>query len=279
METAGAPPPNPYVCPLCVNPNSPVFKLKPAKEAANAGGAATGVNGRVMDRNAAKMLLAAAKIASTSMNKAAVAAKAEAERRVKEAAYTRKRAKEALEHVAHLVIKEKARRKEAALGVGHTNTVARGFGGGAVGNGNGYTAPLAKVGTEFTANRNGSPAIVPSVSRPLVVVEDKIGNAGNVDRENSNQVTAALNAVELRETENIGVVVTAQGDDNTPMDIDESGMRPNDGENVIGLIQDANLADLETGAGDVSNLEGLNNEIVPIHPTGNKEEENGCGPV
>lgn len=275
------------MCPLCVNPNSPLFKLKPAKEAANVGGARA-ENGRVMDRDAAKMLLAAAKIASTSMNKAAVAAKAEAERRVKEAAYTRKRAKEALEHVAHMVIKEKARRKEAALG-GHTNVVGRGFGGGTVGNGNGYTAPPGKIGTEITANRNGCTAIVPSVSRPLVVVEEKIGNAGNVDRENSNQVTAALNAVELRETEKMGVGVTAQGGDNTPMDVDESGMRPNDGENVIGLIQDSstdytNLTDLETGAGNVNNLEGLNKETVSVHPTENKEEENGgehvnCGPV
>ncbi|CAA0816563.1 Unknown protein [Striga hermonthica] len=106
--------PTPYVCPLCLHPNTRIFKLKSAKEA-NAGEATEDC--RVMDRDAAKKLLAAAKIASMSMNKAAIAAKVEAERRAKEAAYTRKRAKEALEYVAHLVMKEK-QRKEGAGPVG-----------------------------------------------------------------------------------------------------------------------------------------------------------------
>lgn len=68
-----------------------------------------------MDGDSARVLLAAAKIAALSMGKAAVAARGEAERRVKEAAYTRKRAREALEHVAYLVGKEKAKRRERPL--------------------------------------------------------------------------------------------------------------------------------------------------------------------
>ncbi|KAL3651425.1 hypothetical protein CASFOL_004427 [Castilleja foliolosa] len=110
VEAAAGPtsPPNPYICPLCTHPNSPIFKLKPAKDLdpTNSGGD----NCRVMDRDAARKLLAAAKIASASMNKAAAASKAEAERRAKEAAYTKKKAKESLEYVAHLVTK--IRKKE-----------------------------------------------------------------------------------------------------------------------------------------------------------------------
>lgn len=62
------------------------------------------------------MLLCAAKIASASMSKAVHAARAEAERRVKEAALARKRAREALDHLALLVHNRagKAVRKDVA---------------------------------------------------------------------------------------------------------------------------------------------------------------------
>lgn len=284
----GGPPPNPYVCPLCVHPNAPVFKLKSAKEANIV--AVEAMNARiedcrVMDRDAAKMLLAAAKVASTSMNKAAVAAKAEAERRVKEAAFTRKRAKEALEHVAHLVIKEKARRKEAALGGPAADAAGRGLGG-IASNGGGYAAPPhARIGAEMNANvgvsnRNGGMA---SVSRPFLAVEENVvSNAGNVDRDNSNQVLAALNAVELRENEKIlggeGLGVT-QANDHAPMDVDEGGMMLNAGESV-GVNNDAILADMEIGVGNVSNqgekLDDVNNEMaLAQHLVQNKEHDKG----
>lgn len=67
----------------------------------------------LMDRDAARKLLAAAKIVSASLNRAAAAAKAEAERRATEAVLTRKRAKEALEHLGRLM-REKSRKKENA---------------------------------------------------------------------------------------------------------------------------------------------------------------------
>lgn len=178
----------------------------------------------MMDRHAARMLLAAAKIASASMNKAAVAAKAEAERRVKEAAFTRKRAKEALEHVAHLVIKEKAMRKEAGLGGPADAGVGRGFGGIAS---NGYSAPRVKMGAGIS-NRNGG----------FVGGEESVSNAGRGDRDRSNQVlTAALNAVEL------GGGMAAQGEGvgrGDPMDIDEGGMRVNVEQSVGDMTEDNN---------------------------------------
>lgn len=68
-----------------------------------------------LDRDSARVLLAAARFSAFSMGKAAVSARNEAERRAKEAAYTRKRAREALEHVAYLVGKEKAKRRDRPL--------------------------------------------------------------------------------------------------------------------------------------------------------------------
>ncbi|CAA2960462.1 Hypothetical predicted protein [Olea europaea subsp. europaea] len=69
----------------------------------------------INDKTTAKIFLAAAKIAEGSMSKAAVAARAEAERRAKEAVFIKKIANEALEHVAYLFIREKVRKKGAAL--------------------------------------------------------------------------------------------------------------------------------------------------------------------
>lgn len=62
----------------------------------------------------AVVLLCAAKIASASMGKAVVVARADAERKVREAAMARKRAREALEHVGYVLARERARRKEEA---------------------------------------------------------------------------------------------------------------------------------------------------------------------
>ncbi|KAF5789722.1 hypothetical protein HanRHA438_Chr09g0386641 [Helianthus annuus] len=93
-------------CASCVNPNLLVLNLNRVESRNN--------GGRVVDRidlNAARLLLAAGKIAAMSMNKAEVAAANEAERRAKEAAYTRKRAREALDHVVRLMVKEKSDQK------------------------------------------------------------------------------------------------------------------------------------------------------------------------
>lgn len=60
-----------------------------------------------MDVGSAKALVAAAKIAALSMSKAAAVARVEAERRVKEAALAKKRAREALESLLYLAAEEK----------------------------------------------------------------------------------------------------------------------------------------------------------------------------
>ncbi|KAI3448432.1 hypothetical protein Pfo_005097 [Paulownia fortunei] len=300
VEAGPTSPPSPYICPLCLHPSTPIFTMKSAKEANVEISEAMNVKSedcRVMDRDAAKKLLAAAKIASASMNKAAVAAKAEAERRAKEAAFTRKRAKEALEHVAHLVIKEKSRKKETGL-AGSGDLTGPGLGG--VGSNVAYPGSGVKMERENNVNvsssyRNGS---VASGLGPSMLVEEKINTAGNVDRvDNSNQVLAALNAVELRENEKMGDGITAQGvtptNDHMLMDVDEKGrMTQSAEENVGGLVggrnndsgsDHVNFADMESGAENLNTqgekLEDVNNEVVLVQPVADqmqhKENING----
>ncbi|KAJ8752349.1 hypothetical protein K2173_003985 [Erythroxylum novogranatense] len=83
------PPPSstPFLCPPCSSPNFSFFTHSAQK---------------VIDQQMAVTLLCAARIASASMAKAVVVARAEAERRGREAALCRKRAKEALEHLTFL---------------------------------------------------------------------------------------------------------------------------------------------------------------------------------
>ncbi|XWS53439.1 hypothetical protein CRYUN_Cryun10bG0001600 [Craigia yunnanensis] len=72
---------------------------------------------RVIDKEAAKALLAAAKISVASMSKAAAVARVEAERRVKEATLAKKRAKEALDRLAFLDRKDNDRLKSSLIGI------------------------------------------------------------------------------------------------------------------------------------------------------------------
>ncbi|GFP87964.1 hypothetical protein PHJA_000940100, partial [Phtheirospermum japonicum] len=210
VEAAAGPtsPPNPYICPLCTHPNTPIFKLRSAKDVDPTN--ARGDNCRVMDRDTARKLLAAAKIASASMNKAAAAAKAEAERRAKEAAYTRKRAKEALEYVAHLVTK--MRKKEMGEGIQVVGYNTTGGGGARIDRVNN-----SNVNASY---RNGNGAIV-LAGRPM---------------DSSNQVLAAFNAVGFKENENMRSVGSGRvAADHAPMDVDGN----NDG--------GVNFANMESG--------------------------------
>ena len=117
-----------FQCPPCADPKFCYFTLnrdnpsieKPDK----ANGEADTVNVStqkaqdsriVVDKESAKVLVAAARIAATSMSKAAAAARIDAERRVKEAALARKKAREALEHVAYIIAKEKKDTEQRAL--------------------------------------------------------------------------------------------------------------------------------------------------------------------
>ncbi|XP_056165403.1 uncharacterized protein LOC115687472 [Syzygium oleosum] len=130
-----------FECPFCSNPKFRFLSLGPVPSngedkrlrveanagleavVASRGGAPLGDDRddvrRVIDRESAKALVAAAKIACATMSKAAAIARVEAERRVKEAALARKRAREALERVAFLTLKE----KERDLKVGVANGV------------------------------------------------------------------------------------------------------------------------------------------------------------
>ncbi|KAE8714260.1 Ribosomal protein L3 plastid isoform 1 [Hibiscus syriacus] len=98
-----------FTCPLCSNPNFSFFSLadeKPKSTPDNPQGSTpeedgdddaggknddkTSTKTRVINKEAAKALLAAAKIAAVSMTKAAAVAKLEAERRVKKLLWRRR---------------------------------------------------------------------------------------------------------------------------------------------------------------------------------------------
>ncbi|XP_043711701.1 uncharacterized protein LOC122660456 [Telopea speciosissima] len=103
-----------YVCPSCVNPSLLFFDVgvsNKKSKGTNGEPVLAGGGQGVIDQKLAKVFLAAARIAASSMTKAATAARIEAERRVKEAALTRKRAKESLERVAFLMVKEKVKER------------------------------------------------------------------------------------------------------------------------------------------------------------------------
>ncbi|KFK43253.1 hypothetical protein AALP_AA1G099700 [Arabis alpina] len=88
-----------YLCPPCRNPDSFSF-FRPI----------IGQDGvRSVDKSLSEAFFCAAKIASSSMNKAVSAARCDAERRCREAALAKKRAREALEDVVTLDAKEKTR--------------------------------------------------------------------------------------------------------------------------------------------------------------------------
>ncbi|KAJ0525069.1 putative chromatin regulator PHD family [Helianthus annuus] len=100
------------VCASCVNPNLLVLNLNRVESSDG---------GRVVDRidlNAARLLLAAGKIAAMSMIKAEVVAANESVKRAEEAANARKSAGEALDHLARLMVKEKSDKKVGNVGAG-----------------------------------------------------------------------------------------------------------------------------------------------------------------
>ncbi|XP_059638661.1 uncharacterized protein LOC132280899 [Cornus florida] len=99
-----------YQCPPCANPNYTFFNLSSSKIKTegntNDGESVRTESGRAIDKDSAKQLLAAATISLKSMNNAASVARVEAEKRSREAAVARKRARESLEPVAYLATKE-----------------------------------------------------------------------------------------------------------------------------------------------------------------------------
>ncbi|KAF8387736.1 hypothetical protein HHK36_026390 [Tetracentron sinense] len=98
-----------YVCPPCENPSFLFFDLGAStkkKSKASDGESVPSESELGIDQKSGKVLLAASRIASFSMNKGATVARLEMERRAKEAALAKKRAREALERVSSLASKE-----------------------------------------------------------------------------------------------------------------------------------------------------------------------------
>ncbi|KAI9123340.1 hypothetical protein K1719_006229 [Acacia pycnantha] len=108
-----------YLCPPCGDPKFTYFKLtskNPTVAEANGDkdsvdlvsvSAQNAKSIRAIDAQSARVLVAGARIAASSMTKAAAAARIDAERRCKESALARKKAREALELVNYLAAKEK----------------------------------------------------------------------------------------------------------------------------------------------------------------------------
>nr|GMD48400.1 uncharacterized protein LOC109181789 [Ipomoea batatas] len=254
-QCVGPNPPNPYICPLCVTPNSSKFALRKPNGAsvdAKIGNGNSNSNScRVIDKAAARVLLAAARIAATSMSKAAMAARTEAERRAKEAAFTRKRAREALEHVTHLAAKEKVRRKEVLLVSSHV----RPSGGGNVG---------SVVVNKGDIGRNATPL--------PVVVKNQRENLERVDT--SSEVLAALNAVDLTGNERFqgfeghNELAEVQAPDNTvAMDVEENeglAVAP-DNVNGLSIVQNNDGGDENGKSESLAKIEINNGQEVRIN--------------
>ena len=195
---------------------------------------------REIDKKTGKVLLAAAKIAAASMSKAAVAARVEAEKRAKDAANTRKRAREALEHVAFLVAKEKLKRKDL-------------------------------VSVEVSRNQkagNGGVSRVGGVAKFALVVAEQ-------SQMGPNEVSERLNAVGLREKEGLQGF---GGQNNGAMKgvEDNERLRVSSGSNVRGpLIQNngdekpGNLGQLENNNAQV---EKVNNGLHSFPSVGDEEQ-------
>ncbi|XP_068663142.1 uncharacterized protein [Aristolochia californica] len=98
-----------FVCAICSNPNFLFFNpVADGKEGKASDGETVVLSGRlIIDLTAAKVLLAAAKIAAQSMSRAASATRQDAEKKVRESAFARKRAREALERAASIKSKHK----------------------------------------------------------------------------------------------------------------------------------------------------------------------------
>lgn len=105
-----------YECPLCKNPNFAFFDIAGSNKKLKGidGASGSSVPERRIDKGSAKVLLAAARIASALMNKAATVARVDAERKIKEAQLAKKRAREALERVAYLASQEEEEEKNKA---------------------------------------------------------------------------------------------------------------------------------------------------------------------
>ncbi|KAI8531800.1 hypothetical protein RHMOL_Rhmol11G0163700 [Rhododendron molle] len=231
---AGGPnrsPASPYTCPPCANPGTPIFDTSK----------------RELDKRGAKVLLAAVKVAAGSMSKAAAGARAEAEKRAKEAAFARKRAREALEHVAFLVAREKVKRKESVAAASAEVSVAK--------ERNHKAAPIMEL------NRVGNQRAVEGVDGP-------------------NEVSARLNAVGLREKERLqgfgGLSVVSGIQNNGSGMAVENNERPrvSPASNVGAPFTQSNVNERSDNLGHLENTnaqgEKVSNGLYSVLPVGDQ---------
>uniref|UniRef100_A0A7N0UVK4 Uncharacterized protein n=1 Tax=Kalanchoe fedtschenkoi TaxID=63787 RepID=A0A7N0UVK4_KALFE len=146
-----------YECRHCHNRNPSLFEFK-------FDGRRRGGKGEEIDLDSAGKLFAAAWIASASLQKAAVATRAEADRRAGEVVVARKKAKEALERLASLTSREDVENGQNGSGlmrIGQTSGAGAGSGGNTAGKLSQDGEGGSKVTKEMTAvvgklSRNGN---------------------------------------------------------------------------------------------------------------------------
>ncbi|CAA6653950.1 unnamed protein product [Spirodela intermedia] len=107
-----------YVCPSCANPNGYSYFPLDCDSEGDESLPVDGQGKRRMDLESAKVLLAAARLASASMHKAVAVARSAADRKAKDAVVARKKAKEMLEKVLMAGKSERDQRRPEELSSG-----------------------------------------------------------------------------------------------------------------------------------------------------------------
>ncbi|KAM7267759.1 hypothetical protein ACFE04_009925 [Oxalis oulophora] len=90
-----------FTCSTCSNPNFVFFKFNESRHPNNTN------NKKFIDHKSAKALVAASKLSANSMKRAALLARLEAERKVKDAVLAKSKAKDALDRLLLLTAREK----------------------------------------------------------------------------------------------------------------------------------------------------------------------------
>lgn len=198
---------------------------------------------------AAKVLLTAAKIAAGTVNKAALAARVEAERRAKEAAFTRKRAREALEYVAYLTARDKLKKKDVLP---------------LPSNGPG------SVGGNVISSRSNQCLSMVVAAVPLE--EENVVNGDRLD--GSSEVLVALNAVDLKGKNPI--MGLPAGNNGSAMDVEMNGIRGELVQNHSGAngVEDEKSGKLECENGQ---REMDNNGMVAENDQDQRMENSNAG--
>ncbi|PKA65674.1 hypothetical protein AXF42_Ash013088 [Apostasia shenzhenica] len=139
-----------FLCPACDSPSPTSFSYFPySKKSAD----------RIIGLRASKILLAAARLSATSMTRAAALARADAEKKVKEAALAKKRARDMLDMALSISEKENEKMKESVK----TTAVAS-------------VATSAAAAEEMMLEPKKKPARLNSAVTPSVAAQKRVQN-------------------------------------------------------------------------------------------------------